>query len=88
MEEPHNASLLLRFDTDEAEFARGFECGRLWAVLREDPEAEVSEYTRVGNLEMLLRLAEATGRTVQTEDADDAWVLATFTASVAVESSG
>jgi hypothetical protein len=83
---PLDTTLLLRFDTDDPLFARGFECGRLWAILRDDPEAEVSEYVRAGNLEMLLRLAEATGRAVQTEDADDAWVLATFTASVPVES--
>jgi hypothetical protein len=86
MDESLDATLLLRFDTDDPEFARGFECGRLWALLREEPEAEMSEYVRVGNLEMLLRLGEATNRTVQTEDADPAWVLATFTPAVAVQS--
>ncbi len=73
-----DVGLLLAFDSPSAEFARGFECGRLWALLRVDAQAEVTEYVHAANLEMLLRLAEATGRTVRAEDVDDTFVLATF----------
>jgi hypothetical protein len=78
--------LLLEFDNPDPQFALGFECGRIWALLRGDPGAELSEYVHVTNLEMLLRLAEATGRTVRTEDVDETWVLATFAPALAVES--
>jgi hypothetical protein len=81
-----DGTLLLPFDTPDAEFARGFECGRLWALLRADPDAEIAEYVHAVNAEMLLRLGEATDRAVRTEDVDETWVLATFDASVSVES--
>jgi hypothetical protein len=81
-----DVGLLLAFDTPHPEFARGFECGRIWALLRADPEAEVIEYVHTANLEMLLRLAEATGRTVRTEDVDATFVLATFALGEPVDS--
>jgi len=81
-----HGTLLLPFDTADREFARGFECGRLWALLRADPDTEIAEYVHAANAEMLLRLGEATDRAVRTEDVDESWVLATFDASVSVES--
>jgi hypothetical protein len=81
-----DVGLLLPFDTADPEFARGFECGRLWALLRADPDTELSEYVHAANLEMLLRVAEATGRAVRTEDIDDTWVLATFGSSAVLDS--
>jgi hypothetical protein len=81
-----DVSLLLEFDRSDPQFAQGFECGRLWAILRADAEVEVCEYVHAANVEMLLRLAEATGRTVRTEDVDETWVLATFTPSAVPES--
>lgn len=78
--------LLLPFDTQDPQFARGFECGRVWAILRADPDAEFSEYVHAANLEMLLRMAEAAGRMVRTEDVDEMWVLATFTPADAIDS--
>ncbi|HEX5608698.1 MAG TPA: hypothetical protein VFX45_01240 [Solirubrobacterales bacterium] len=68
---------LLPFDTDDAEFARGFETGRLWALLRETG-AEVVETVHARNAEMILRLAEATGRPVQAVDLDKDWIEVTF----------
>jgi hypothetical protein len=85
-DQPLDSALLLTFDDETAEFARGFECGRLWALLRDEPDDEVEEYVHAENAEMLLRMAEATGRHVQTEDVDDAWVLASFSAAVPVDS--
>lgn len=74
-----DVALLLGFDTDEPQFVRGFEIGRVWQLLRTDDDEHV-ETVHASNLEMLLRLAEATGRRVQTEDLDDTFVLATFEA--------
>ena len=70
---------LLAFDTEEREFARGFEIGRLWALLRmSPPEDEITEYAHGKNAEMLLRMGEATGRRVTSEELGDEWLLATF----------
>lgn len=66
------------FDSDDSEFARGFEAGRLWALLRERPSEPVEEYAHAANAEMLLRLAEATGRTVQSTELDDGWLAVQF----------
>jgi hypothetical protein len=81
-DEHHSHDLLLSFDTADAEFARGFEVGRLWALLRESDD-EVIEQVHAVNAEMLLRLAESTGRTVSTEDIDDTWLTATFSGTAA-----
>jgi hypothetical protein len=71
--------LLLPFDVDDPQFVRGFELGRLWQRLRTE-DGDVAETVHATNLEMLLRLGEATGRPVQTEDLGETWVLATFAA--------
>jgi hypothetical protein len=68
---------LLPFDTEDAEFARGFEAGRLWALLRTTDD-EVVETVHAVNAEMILRLGEATGRHVRAVDLDDNWIEATF----------
>jgi hypothetical protein len=68
---------LLKFDTEDAEFARGFEAGRLWALLR-GTDDQVVEAVHAANAEMILRLAEATGRQVQAVDLDENWIEATF----------
>ncbi len=66
---------LLAFDTDNAEFARGFEAGRVWQRLQLDPEA-FAEAVHARNTEMLLRMAEAQNRTVvgHMHDAEWTWV--------------
>lgn len=71
-------ALLLRFDTDSAEFVRGFETGRLWALLRATPDEPVEEYAHATSSEMLLRLAEATGRHVESEELGSEWLLVRF----------
>jgi hypothetical protein len=70
--------MLLPFDSDNAQFARGFELGRIWALLRSDPEEPVEEYAHASNAEMLLRMAEATERDVRSEELGDGWLLASF----------
>jgi hypothetical protein len=81
-----NHSLLLAFDSDEPAFARGFELGRIWTLLQSSPDDEVSEHAHASNAEMLLRMAEATGRQLHTVDLDDTWVLATYAASTGLDS--
>ena len=76
--EGHGHNCLLPFDSDDSEFARGFEAGRIWALLRAEPEAEVQEYAHASNAEMLLRMAEALGRGVQSSELDGDWIEVTF----------
>ena len=71
-------ALLLSFDTDSAEFTRGFELGRLWALLRAEPDAAVEEYAHASNAEMLLRLGEATKRHVSSDELGNDWLLVRF----------
>ncbi len=68
---------LLPFDTDDVEFARGFEAGRLWALLRASDD-EIVECIDASNVEMAMRLAEATGRTVASTELGHDWLEATF----------
>jgi hypothetical protein len=69
---------LLPFDTDSAEFVRGFECGRIWSTLRERPDENVEELVHASNVEMVMRMAEATGRPVRSEELDCSWISVTF----------
>ncbi len=70
-------SLALAFDTDDAEFARGVEVGRLWELLRSEP-GPVTETVHVVNAEMVLRIAEALGRDVVSEEHDPTWMTVRF----------
>jgi hypothetical protein len=75
--DPTGHTCLLPFDTDDAAFVRGFEAGRLWALLCVE-EDEVVETVHANNAEMMLRLGEATGRHVRAADLDGNWVEVTF----------
>jgi hypothetical protein len=74
-------SLLLPFDTDDPQFVRGFEAGRLWALLRASPEESVEEYAHASNAEMILRLGEATGREVASDELGNDWLFIRFEAA-------
>ena len=66
---------VLAFDTDDPEFARGVEIGRLWEMLRHHDDAFIQEI-HATNAEMVLRMGEATGRTLTAEEMDgDVWML-------------
>lgn len=71
-------AMLLPFDRDTTDFRDGFEMGRLWAILStsDDPfDAEI----HTTNSEMVLRLAEATGRSVTAHDiGSEGWLTAHF----------
>src|SRR5262245_52756517 len=69
--------LLLAFDSESPEYARGFEAGRIWALLREaDDDVEVEVHAT--NTEMVMRMAEATGRVVAGEVLDGTWTRVRF----------
>lgn len=65
--------LVLPFDTDNPEFARGFEAGRIWAALRHD-DGPMNVTAHAINAEMLIRMAEADNRTVIAGEVADGWV--------------
>lgn len=71
-------SLLLAFDTDQGEFARGFEAGRLWALLQERADVPVEQLIHATNAEMALRMAEALSRDVSSVEVDDHWMKLCF----------
>jgi hypothetical protein len=75
MEGQHHA-LALAFDTDSVEFARGVEIGRLWEQLKTDDD--ISQNIMAENAEMALRLAEATGREIISEEIDHDRLVVTF----------
>jgi hypothetical protein len=83
---PDDPKPLIAFDTNDPEFVRGFEIGRLWTMLRTEPEQSVEEYLRATNVEMALRLAESTGRNVQSTELSDTWLFVRFGPATASES--
>jgi putative heme iron utilization protein len=68
----------LPFDTDEPLFARGFEAGRLWTVLEAQPDAYLEQIVHVTNTEMVMRMGEALGRPVRSEELDEVWMTVVF----------
>jgi hypothetical protein len=72
-EEAENFSLILAFDSDDPEFARGFEAGRLWEMVKSN-HAPWSQMIHVSNAEMVMRMCEAEEREFRAEDRNDEWV--------------
>ena len=64
--------LVLPFDTDDPEFVRGFEAGRLWEQLK-GGEA-VDQTIHAANAEMAIRMCEATERRFSAEELDETWI--------------
>jgi hypothetical protein len=68
--------LVLPFDSDDPEFTRGFEAGRLWEQLSRDEAVEMAVHA--SNIEMVMRMGEAAGRIATGDDLADDWVLVRF----------
>lgn len=64
---------LLPFDTDDPEFTRGFEAGRLWERMKNDA-TDWDETVHATNGEMVMRMAEVCEREFRAEDLDDIYV--------------
>ncbi|MDE2101502.1 MAG: hypothetical protein KGL39_29925 [Patescibacteria group bacterium] len=75
----HTWGLALAFDTDDPEFIRGVEVGMLYEQLTTNPEQQ-THIAHAANAEMVLRLAEACGRTARATWEDDYWMHVEFTA--------
>lgn len=76
-------NMLLAFDRegdDDAPFAMGFECGRLWEMAKTDDD-EFSQTVHAENIEMVLRIGEALHRGVRSEELNDEWIEVTFAAA-------
>jgi hypothetical protein len=73
-------SMALELDTPGPDFVRGLELGRLWEQLKSHGPVEV--HVHASNAEMLLRIADSTGRALRTDILDDTWLLAHFDAPV------
>ena len=65
---------VLPFDTDDPEFARGFEAGVFWQSMK-DQELGFQQLAHGANSEMFIRMGEAVDREVTAEILDDTWVL-------------
>lgn len=51
----------LAFDTSHEEFVRGFEAGRIWVLMEENPEKLRGMLIHASNAEMVLRMMEYKG---------------------------
>jgi hypothetical protein len=69
--------LVLAFDSDDPEFARGFDIGNVYGQLRSEP-AHVEATIRAGNAEMLMRCAEEAGYSFAAEPYGDDFVHVTL----------
>jgi hypothetical protein len=52
--------------------------GAYWEILKHSPEPVEEIVYASKNAEMILRVAEATGRAAHSEELDDTWLLVTF----------
>lgn len=68
--------LVLAFDTDDPEFCRGFEAGRLWERVKND-QTDWDEMIHATNAEMVMRMCESQGRSYSAEIIDDECVRVT-----------
>lgn len=66
-------SLLLAFDSDDPEFARGFEAGRMWERIKNDATTW-DEIVHASNAEMVMRMCESQDRSFRAENLDDDYV--------------
>lgn len=72
----------LSFDTDEPEFVRGFEAGRLWTLLQGQPAEVVEENVHVSNVEMVMRISDVLRRRAVSQEIGDGWLLVRFDPAV------
>ena len=70
---PSGYDLILAFDSDDPEFARGFEAGRLWERVKAD-QTDWDEMIHATNAEMVMRMCEAESRTFRADVVDEEWV--------------
>lgn len=63
--------LALSFDTDSEEFVRGFEAGRIWTLMEENPDKLTGLIFHALNSEMIMRMIEKKGLKIKAKFTDD-----------------
>lgn len=63
--------MVLPFDTDNEEFVRGFECGRIWTLMEENSYMLTGLIFHAVNAEMVMRMLEKKGLKYTVEFTDD-----------------
>lgn len=64
-------NLILPFDTDSEEFVRGFEAGRIWTLMDENPDKLLGLIFHAANAEMIIRMVEVKGLSLKAHFTDD-----------------
>jgi hypothetical protein len=76
--------LIVAFDSDDVEFTRGFEAGRVYATLKERRETCIEFQVHGTNAVMMERIAKATGYIIDalddegTEEGETEWLTLRF----------
>lgn len=63
--------LVLPFDTDNEDFVRGFEAGRIWTLMEENPDKLTGLIFHSVNAEMVMRMLEKKGLPLKAKFTDD-----------------
>lgn len=64
--------IVLPFDTDSEDFVRGFEAGRIWTLMGENPDKLTGLIFHSVNTEMVMRMLEQKGLPIKVKFTDDA----------------
>lgn len=64
-------SIALVFDTDDEAFIRGFEAGRIWTLMEENPDKLTGLIFHAINAEMVMRMLESKGLELKAKFTDD-----------------
>jgi hypothetical protein len=68
--------VVLAFDTDDPQFVRGFEAGRLWERIK-GRHTTWDQMVHATNAEMVMRMCESEGRQFSADTVTDDWVMVT-----------
>lgn len=63
--------MVLPFDTDDESFVRGFEAGRIWTLMEENPDKLTGLIFHSVNVEMVMRMLEKKGLPLTAKFTDD-----------------
>jgi hypothetical protein len=64
-------SMILQFDTDDESFVRGFEAGRIWTLMEENPDKLLGMIFHSVNAEMVMRMIESRELNLTAKFTDD-----------------
>jgi hypothetical protein len=63
--------MILPFDTDDEAFVRGFEAGRIWTLMEENPDKLPGLIFHAENAEMIMRMIESREMSLKAQFTDD-----------------